>query len=54
MRRVCSKGGCLIRVPTACGLSWVAESMEGAIDLSNDVGCASRDALVGDVVYVNW
>ena len=31
-------------------LSWVAESLEGAIDLSDDVGCASSDVLVGNVV----
>ena len=36
------------------GLSWVAEGVECAINLSNDVGCASSDALVGDVVWVEW
>jgi len=30
----------------------VAESVEGAIDLSNNVGCAPSNTLVGDVVYM--
>ena len=32
------------------GLSWVTECVEGPVDLSNDVGCASRDVLVGEIV----
>jgi hypothetical protein len=49
-KRVALKGWYLICVPTTGGLPWVAESVEGAIDLSDDVRCASRDVLVGHVV----
>jgi len=36
------------------GLSWVTKSVEGPIDLSDDVGCASSDVLVSDVVCAEW
>ena len=48
------KSGRLICVPMTGGFSWVAESVEGAIDLSNDVGCAPSDSLVGDIVCMKW
>ena len=40
----------LVCIPTTCGLPWVTESVEGAIDLSDDMGCTSRDALVGNII----
>ena len=40
----------LVRIPATGGLPWIAESVEGAIDLSDDMGCTSRDVLVGDVI----
>ena len=46
--------GRLICIPMTSELSWVAESLEGAIDLSDDVRCASSDVLVGDIVCMKW
>ena len=50
-KRVALEGGYLICVSTTGWLPRVAEGVEGAIDLSNYVRCASRDVLVGEVVY---
>ena len=44
--------GRLICIPMTSELSWVAESLEGAIDLPDDVRCTSSDVLVGNVVYM--
>jgi hypothetical protein len=40
----------LIGVSATCRLSWVAESVECPINLSNDVRSAPGDAFVGDVI----
>ena len=39
-----------MRIPVTSELSWIAKSLEGAIDISDGLGRAPGDALVGDFV----
>ena len=54
--RVCVEGtvGYLICVPTTRGLPWVAKSVEGPIDLPNDLRHGFRGVLVSHVVCMGW
>ena len=40
----------LVCIPTTGGSPWVAESVEGTVDLSDDMGYTSRDALICNII----